>query len=68
MIDRFDPAAIEEELKSNSAISTLLSGGRGARLWELYQKRHREIAESAEKASWVKSALIFGMHMRRSET
>jgi type VI secretion system protein ImpI len=41
---------IEEELKSNSAIGTLFSGGRGARLWELYQKRHREIAESAEKS------------------
>ncbi|MBZ9702884.1 MULTISPECIES: type VI secretion system-associated FHA domain protein TagH [unclassified Mesorhizobium] len=50
MIDRFDPAAIEDELKSNSAIGTLLSGGRGAKLWELYQKRHREIAESAEKS------------------
>ena len=49
MVDRFDPAAIEEELKSNSAIGTLLSGGRGAKLWELYQKRHRDIAESAEK-------------------
>ncbi|UCI07096.1 type VI secretion system-associated FHA domain protein TagH [Mesorhizobium sp. B1-1-8] len=50
MIDRFDPAAIEEELKSNSAIGTLLSGGRGAKLWELYQKRHREIAQSAESS------------------
>lgn len=50
MVDRFDPAAIEEELKSNSAIGTLLSGGRGAKLWELYQKRHREIVESAEKS------------------
>ncbi|RUY20374.1 type VI secretion system-associated FHA domain protein TagH [Mesorhizobium sp. M7A.F.Ca.US.001.04.2.1] len=50
MIDRFDPVVIEEELKSNSAIGTLLSGGRGAKLWELYQKRHREIAESAEKS------------------
>jgi type VI secretion system protein ImpI len=50
MIDRFDPAAIEEELKSNSAIATLLSGGRGAKLWELYQKRHQEIADSAEKS------------------
>ncbi|MCA0012070.1 type VI secretion system-associated FHA domain protein TagH [Mesorhizobium sp. B292B1B] len=50
MIDRFDPAVIEEELKSNSAIGTLLSGGRGAKLWELYRKRHREIAESAEKS------------------
>jgi type VI secretion system protein ImpI len=49
MIDRFDPAAIEEELKSGSALGTLLSGGRGAKLWELYQKRHREIAQSAEQ-------------------
>ncbi|MHA6686763.1 type VI secretion system-associated FHA domain protein TagH [Mesorhizobium sp. A556] len=48
MIDRFDPSAIEAELKSGSAIETLLAGGRGAKLWELYQKRHREIATSAE--------------------
>jgi type VI secretion system protein ImpI len=48
MIDRFDPAALEEELKSSSAIETLLAGGRGAKLWELYQKRHHEIAMSAE--------------------
>ena len=48
MIDRFDPEAIEEELKSNSTFGTLLSGGRSARLWELYRKRHREIAQSAE--------------------
>lgn len=48
MIDRFDPEAIEEELKSNSTLGTLLSGGRSARLWELYRKRHREIAQSAE--------------------
>ncbi|MDX8479723.1 type VI secretion system-associated FHA domain protein TagH [Mesorhizobium sp. VK24D] len=50
MIDRFDPAAIEEELKSNSAIGNLLSGGRSAKLWELYQKRHRDIAQSAESS------------------
>lgn len=48
MIDRFDPASLEAELKENSAIGTLLSGGRSAKLWELYQKRHREIAQSAE--------------------
>jgi type VI secretion system protein ImpI len=49
MVDRFDPAALEEELKSGSTLGTLLSGGRGAKLWELYQKRHREIAQSAEQ-------------------
>ncbi|MGE3363273.1 MAG: type VI secretion system-associated FHA domain protein TagH [Rhizobiaceae bacterium] len=48
MIDRFDPAALEEELKSSSSIGTLLAGGKSAKLWELYQKRHREIAQSAE--------------------
>lgn len=48
MIDRFDPASIEEELKSSSAMGTLLSGGRGAKLWELYSKRHREISMNAE--------------------
>lgn len=48
MIDRFDPAALEEELKSSSSLETLLAGGRGAKLWELYKKRHREIAVSAE--------------------
>jgi type VI secretion system protein ImpI len=48
MIDRFDPASIEEELKTGSSIGTLLTGGRGAKLWELYQKRHRDIATSAE--------------------
>ena len=49
MVDRFDPDALEAELKSGSTLGTLLSGGRGAKLWELYQKRHREIAQSAEQ-------------------
>lgn len=48
MIDRFDPAVIEEELKSSSAVGTLLAGGRGAKLWELYCKRHRDISMTAE--------------------
>lgn len=49
MIDRFDPAAFEEDLKSTSALDKVLAGGRGAKLWELYKKRHREIATSAEQ-------------------
>lgn len=48
MIDRFDPVALEEELKSSSSIEKLLAGGRSAKLWDLYKKRHREIAVSAE--------------------
>jgi type VI secretion system protein ImpI len=48
MIDRFSPAALEEELKSRSTVETLLAGGRRAKLWELYEQRFREIAKSAE--------------------
>jgi type VI secretion system protein ImpI len=47
MIDRFDPAVLESELKSQSAWDALLSGGRRAKLWELYEKRYREIAQNA---------------------
>jgi type VI secretion system protein ImpI len=48
MLDRFDPAKLEEELKQLSAIETLLAGGRRAKLWALYEERYREIARSAE--------------------
>lgn len=48
MIRRFDPAALEEELKAHSTLETLLAGGRRAKLWELYEERYREIARSAE--------------------
>ncbi|RSK41055.1 type VI secretion system-associated FHA domain protein TagH, partial [Rhodovulum iodosum] len=48
MIDRFDPAEIEKELQDMGLIETWLSGGRGAKLWQLYEERYREIAESAE--------------------
>ncbi|MGE0500230.1 MAG: type VI secretion system-associated FHA domain protein TagH [Rhizobiaceae bacterium] len=47
MIDRFDPAALEKELKTEG-MNSLLPGGRASKLWQLYQKRHREIAQSAE--------------------
>ncbi|KWV41885.1 type VI secretion protein [Rhizobium altiplani] len=47
MIDRFDPAALESELKSHSALDALFAGGRRAKLWELYENRYREIAKSA---------------------
>jgi type VI secretion system protein ImpI len=48
MIDRFDPATIEAELKSHSKADVLLAGGRRAKLWDLYLQRHREIATNAE--------------------
>lgn len=48
MIDRFDPARFEAEVEETSALRSLLSGSRGARLWQLYCERYREIARSAE--------------------
>ena len=48
MVDRFDPATLEKELEALGLLETLLAGGRRAKLWELYQKRFREIAQSAE--------------------
>ncbi len=48
MIDRFDPAAFEGEVDQAGLMKALLAGGRGARLWQLYTERYRDIAKSAE--------------------
>lgn len=48
LVDHFDPATIEKELEALGLLETLLAGGRRAKLWELYQKRFREIAQKAE--------------------
>ncbi len=48
MIDRFDPSALEAELKEKSALETLLAGGKRAKLWQLYEERFQQIARSAE--------------------
>ena len=48
MIDRFDPAAFEAEVTEAGRLKSLLSGGRGARLWQLYETRYREMARAAE--------------------
>ena len=48
LVDRFDPAVLEAELEALGLLETLLAGGRRAKLWELYQKRYRDIAASAE--------------------
>ena len=48
MIDRFDPASIENELQELGLLETLLAGGRSAKLWQLYEERYKEIAKAAE--------------------
>lgn len=48
MIDRFDPAAFEEETEALGPLKSLMAGSRSARLWQLYTDRYRDIAKSAE--------------------
>jgi type VI secretion system protein ImpI len=48
MIDRFDPERFEKEADAAGTLKAILSGGRGARLWQLYLARYREIAKAAE--------------------
>ncbi|MGB8814876.1 MAG: type VI secretion system-associated FHA domain protein TagH [Paracoccaceae bacterium] len=48
MIDRFDPAMFEAEVEEVGLVKSLIAGSRGARLWQLYAERYREIAKSAE--------------------
>lgn len=49
MIDTFDPAEIEKEMQDVGLLESLISGGRSAKLWQLYEERYRDIASSAEK-------------------
>lgn len=48
MIDRFDPAEVERAAEAEGMMKALLSGGRSARLWQLYTDRYRDIARAAE--------------------
>ncbi|MCX7888225.1 MAG: type VI secretion system-associated FHA domain protein TagH [Rhodobacteraceae bacterium] len=48
MIDRFDPEGFEKEAEEAGALRSLIPGSRGARLWQYYVERYREIAKAAE--------------------
>lgn len=47
LLAQFDPAQLEAKLAESSTLGLLLQGGKRARLWELYNERYAEIAESA---------------------
>lgn len=49
MIDRFDPAEFERAAADDGRLQTLLAGGRGAQLWQLYNDRYQQIAKAAEE-------------------
>lgn len=49
MVDKFDPAEIAREMEDVGRLESLLSGGRSAKLWQLYEERYREIARAAEE-------------------
>jgi type VI secretion system FHA domain protein len=48
LLGSFDPATLEQRLGDAGALSTLLQGGRRARLWELYAERYEELAKGAK--------------------
>jgi type VI secretion system FHA domain protein len=47
VLSAFDPASLENRLESRSGLGALLSGGRKARLWELYEAHYRDLADEA---------------------
>jgi len=47
LLELFDPAKLESKLDEAGILTTVIQGGRRARLWELYQERYDEIAKSA---------------------
>lgn len=49
MIDKFDPTEIEKEMEDVGLLESLVAGGRSAKLWQIYEDRYRDIAETAEK-------------------
>ncbi len=49
MVDKFDPGEIEKEMEDVGLLESLVAGGRSAKLWQIYEDRYRDIAETAEK-------------------
>ncbi|MQX35940.1 type VI secretion system-associated FHA domain protein TagH [Roseospira navarrensis] len=48
VLSAFDPAALESRLEGRQGgLGGLLSGGRKAKLWELYESHYRELADEA---------------------
>ncbi len=67
MIDRFDPAAIEEELKSSSALGyAAFRRPERQALGALPQAAQRYCSKRGVRGSWESSALISATHMRRN--
>ncbi len=49
MIDKFDPSEIAKEMDDVGLLESLVAGGRSAKLWQIYEDRYRDIAQTAEK-------------------
>ena len=49
MVDKFDPSEIAKEMEDVGLLESLVAGGRSAKLWQIYEDRYRNIAETAEK-------------------
>lgn len=48
VLQRFDPAALEQKLSGKSTLGSLIPGARKARLWELFQELFSQISSEAQ--------------------
>jgi type VI secretion system FHA domain protein len=48
VLERFDPARLEERIERRGKIDAFISGGRKARLWEMFERLYTELSKEAE--------------------
>jgi FHA domain-containing protein len=48
VLERFDPARLEERIQQRGKIDAFISGGRKARLWEMFERLYTDISKEAE--------------------
>jgi type VI secretion system FHA domain protein len=48
VLERFDPARLEERIQQRGTIDAFISGGRKARLWEMFERLYTDISREAE--------------------
>jgi FHA domain-containing protein len=48
VLERFDPARLEERIQQRGKIDAFISGGHKARLWEMFERLYTDISKEAE--------------------
>jgi type VI secretion system protein ImpI len=48
LLNRFDPAVLEKEIKEHSVLSRIAAGGRKAKYWQIFKEHYADIAKTAQ--------------------